>query len=146
VPSGFTRRRLLGAAAAAGLFGALSDVALARDVRSPRALALSVRGSALRFKGDRPMFVTIAPGVTGRDTATVLFSLERKAVVQLDAVRMGIRTADVAWSRQATLRPGSHEIIWRPAPDTPVGSYVMRLTLSKDGNRRDIQLALRYLF
>ena len=137
VQPGLTRRRFLRATLGlAGAFGTFANVALARDTRSPRALALAVRGAALRFKGDRPMYVTIAPGVPGRDVATVLFSLDRKALVQVDAVRMGIRTADVAWSRQATLRPGAHEVTWRPAPDTPVGSYVMRRTLSKDGRRR----------
>ena len=134
--SGFTRRRLLRAAAAAGLVGALPAEALARDTKSPKALALSVRGSKLRFAGDRPMFVTIAPGVAGRDVATVRFGLDRWALVQLDAVLMGIGTGSVVWTRQATLRPGVHEIAWQPATDTPVGSYVMRLTLSKDGRRR----------
>ena len=134
--SGFTRRRLLRAAAAAGLVGALPAEALARDTKSPKALALSVRGSKLRFAGDRPMFVTIAPGVAGRDVATVRFGLDRRALVQLDAVLMGIGTGSVVWTRQATLRPGVHEIAWQPAADTPVGSYVMRLTLSKDGRRR----------
>ena len=134
--SGFTRRRLLRLAAAAGLVGALPAEALARDTKSPKALALSVRGSKLRFAGDRPMFVTIAPGVAGRDVATVRFGLDRRALVQVDAVLMGIGTGSVVWTRQATLRPGAHEIAWQPATDTPVGSYVMRLTLSKDGRRR----------
>ena len=134
--SGFTRRRLLGAAAAVGLFGAVPAEALARDTRSPQALALTVRGSKLPFAGDRPMFVTIAPGVTGRDVATVRFALDRRAQVQLDAMLMGIGTGSVAWTRQATLDPGVHEIDWHPARDTPVGTYVMRLTLSKDGRRR----------
>jgi hypothetical protein len=136
VRAGLTRRRFLRATAGlAGALGVFPIIGSARDVRSPRALALFVRGSALPFKGDRPMFVTIAPGVGGRDVATVLFSLDRRALVQLDAVRMGIRKADVAWTRQATLGPGSHEIAWHPARDTPVGSYVMRLTLSKAGRR-----------
>ena len=82
------------------------------------------------------MFVTIAPGVTGRDVATVRFALDRRAQVQLDAMLMGIGTGSVAWTRQATLDPGVHEIDWHPARDTPVGTYVMRLTLSKDGRRR----------
>jgi hypothetical protein len=132
-----TRKSLLRATAgwlvAAGL---LPGAALARDTRSPKALALAVRGSKLRFAGDRPMFVTIAPGVPGRDVATVRFALDRRAHVELDAMRMGIGTGNVAWSRQATLGPGVHEIAWQPATDTPVGSYVMRLTLSKDGRRR----------
>jgi hypothetical protein len=118
------------------MFGVVPAVALARDTRSPRALALSVSGSALRFAGDRPMYVTIAPGVAGRDVATVRFALDRRALVQLDAVLMGIGTGSVVWSRQATLRPGAHEMVWHPARTVPVGSYVMRLTLSKDGNRR----------
>ena len=116
--------------------GILPGAALARDTRSPRALTLSVQGSALRFAGDRPMFVTIAPGVAGRDVATVRFALDRRALVQLDAVLMGIGTGSVVWSRQATLGPGAHELAWRPARIVPVGSYVMRLTLSKDGSRR----------
>ena len=74
-------------------------------------------------------------GVAGRDVATVRFALDRRAQAQLDAVLMGIGTGSVAWTRQATLGPGLHEIAWRPARDTPVGSYVMRLTLSKDGRR-----------
>ncbi len=97
---------------------------------------LTVRGSKLPFAGDRPMYVTIAPGVAGRDVATVRFALDRRALVQLDAVLMGIGTGSVVWSRQATLRPGAHEMVWHPARTVPVGSYVMRLTLSKDGNRR----------
>jgi hypothetical protein len=115
--------------------GLLPGAALARDSRNPKALALTVRGSKLPFAGDRPMFVTIAPGVAGRDVATVRFALDRRAQVELDAVLMGIGTGNVAWSRQATLPPGVHEIAWQPATDTPVGTYVMRLTLSKDGLR-----------
>jgi hypothetical protein len=126
-------RATAGWLAAAGI---LPGAALARDTRSPRALALSVRGSALRFAGDRPMYVTIAPGVTGRDVATVQFALDRRALVELDAVLMGIGTGSVVWSRQATLGPGAHEIHWRPPRTVPVGSYVMRLTLSKNGSRR----------
>ena len=133
-----TRKGLLLRAGAGGLaaLGILPADALARDTKSPQALALTVRGSKLPFAGDRPMFVTIAPGVAGRDVATVRFALDRRAQVQLDAVLMGIGTGSVAWTRQATFDPGAHEIRWRPAPDTPVGSYVMRLSLSKDGRRR----------
>ena len=103
-----------------------ASVGSARDTRNPQALALTVRGSKLPFAGDRPMFVTIAPGVTGRDVATVRFALDRRAQVQLDAMLMGIGTGSVAWTRQATLNPGVHEIDWHPARDTPVGTYVSR--------------------
>jgi N,N-dimethylformamidase beta subunit-like, C-terminal len=137
VSGALTRRGLLrflvGGLAAAGV---LPGRTLARDSGSPRASTIAVRGSALRFAGDRPMYVTIAPGVTGRDVATVSFSLDRAALVQLDAMRMGIGKGEVAWTRQKSLRAGRHELAWHPPPDTAVGSYVMRLTLSKDGRRR----------
>ncbi len=119
-----------------GALGLLPGRALAGQTARLTANAIAVRGAAMRFAGDRPMFVTIAPGVEGRDAATVLFSLDRQAEVQLDAVRMGIGRGDVAWTTLERLGPGAHEVAWRPAPDTPVGSYVMRLTLSKDGRRR----------
>jgi hypothetical protein len=106
-------------------------------MRGPSAAGLCVRGSAQRFVGDRPMFVTIAPGVVGRDAASVLFRLERRAQVRLEAVRIGIRgRSDVRWSREATLGPGGHDLLWRPTADTPVGSYVMRLTVESSGGRR----------
>jgi hypothetical protein len=86
--------------------------------------------------GDRPMFVTVAPGVEGRDAAAVAFRLERHARVRLEAVRMGIGTSNVRWTTEATLGPGRHELTWQPSTDTPVGSYVMRLTVEGNGKRR----------
>jgi len=82
------------------------------------------------------MFVTIAPESTGRDTARVLFRLGRRARVRLEAVRTGIGTSSVRWTKEATLRAGSHAIAWKPADDIPVGSYVMRLTIEGKGGRR----------
>jgi hypothetical protein len=132
-----TRRRLL-RAALGGLaaLGLAPGSAVAKDTRGPSATGLSVRGSTLPFSGDRPMFVTVAPGVEGRDAASVLFQLERRAQVRLDAVRMGIGRSDVRWSKEATLPPGPHRLVWQPATDTPVGSYVMRLTVDGNGRRR----------
>ena len=132
-----SRRRLL-RAAIGGLaaLGVLPGAALAKGNRSPRLTALTVRGAAKRFAGDRPLFVTVAPGVEGRDVARVLFDLERKARVRLDAVRTGINRSEVRWSREITLPGGSHSVAWRPTPDTPVGSYVMRLTVEAEGGRR----------
>ena len=122
----FTRGRLLRVAAgAAGAFGVLPGLAAARDT-APHAAEIAVRGAAKPFAGDRPMFTTIAPGVPGRDTASVLFRLERRARVRLDAVRTGIRTTSVRWTKEATLGPGAHQLAWRPTADTPVGSYVMQ--------------------
>jgi N,N-dimethylformamidase beta subunit-like, C-terminal len=124
------------AAGGLALLAAGPGRALAGAAGVPKAALLSVLGSKPRAKGDRALLATISPGVQGRDTATVSFSLDRRALVQLDAVRMGIRKGDVAWTRQLTLGAGRHEIRWHAAPATPVGSYVMRLTLFRDGGRR----------
>ncbi len=80
--------------------------------------------------------MTVAPGVQGRDVARVVFDLDRRARVRLDAVRMGINRSDVRWTTEATLRRGRHALAWRPETDTPVGSYVMRLTVEANGGRR----------
>jgi hypothetical protein len=133
-----TRRGLLrvclGALVTIGLSPARAS---ARGSGGPRLAGLSVRGSAQPFAGDRSMFVTIAPGVDKRDAASVLFQLERRARVRLDAVRTGIGgRSDVRWSTEATLGPGPHGLVWQPAADTPVGSYVMRLTVDGGGSRR----------
>jgi hypothetical protein len=106
-----------------------------RDL-APRVAGLGVRGAAKPFAGDRSMFATVAPGVPGRDAATVLFRLERQARVRLDAVRTGIGSSSVRWTKETALGPGSHELAWRPTADTPVGSYVMRLTVADNGRRR----------
>jgi hypothetical protein len=131
-----TRRRFLGACfAGLSALGLVPRVAHARDT-APHAAEIAVRGSTKRFAGDRPMFTTIAPGVPGRDTASVLFRLERRARVRLEAVRTGIRTSSVRWTKEATLGPGGHTLTWQPTVDTPVGSYVMRLTIEGNGKRR----------
>ena len=132
-----SRRRLLRAALGGiAALGAPHGTALARHTSPPKVAALVVRGAAKRFSGDRPLFVTVAPGVEGRDLARVLIRLERRARVRLEAVRMGIGRSDVRWTREASLAVGSHALAWRPAADTPVGSYVMRVTVREDGRRR----------
>ena len=127
------------------LLGTLPASALAVGRRAtPAAAGLAVRGALRRFADDRPMFVTVAPGVEGRDAAAVLFRLDRRARVRLEAVRTGIgQRADVRWLKEATLPAGPHELLWRPSRDTPVGSYVMRLTVDGDGGRRRVYGARR---
>jgi hypothetical protein len=129
---------LRAAAGAASVLGAFPRAALGRDSLAPTAVGIGVRGSAKRFTGDRPMFATIAPGVDGRDTAAVVFQLERRARVQLEAVRTGIGRSQVRWTKAVTLGPGPHELSWRPTRDTPVGSYVMRLTVDGGKGRRRV--------
>ena len=137
VRPGLTRRRLLRAvAAAAAAASAWPGAALGRKQAAPKASLLRVHGAARRFADDRPMFATIAPGVAGRDTAAVAFELERRTRVQLDAVRTGIGRSEIRWTTTASLGPGPQQLVWRPADDTPVGSYVMRLTVGGDRRRR----------
>ena len=134
---GLTRGRLLRATVGVGAaVAAFPRLAFGKDTGIPHAVGLAVRGATKPFAGDRPMFVTIAPGSQGRDTATVLFALGRRASVRLEAVRTGIGTTSVRWSTQETLDAGTHRLAWRPAADIPVGSYVMRLTVEGHGGRR----------
>jgi hypothetical protein len=135
VPGGIKRSRflhLLGRSLFA--LGAAPGAALARGHRAPSALALTARNTGRRYFGDRPLLATVSPGIAGRDTAAVSFSLARRATVTLEAVRTAKRATSVAWKTTARLTPGAHELTWTPDPATPVGSYVMRLTLARPGS------------
>ena len=83
------------------------------------ALALTARNTGRRYFGDRALFATVSPGVPGRDTAAVRFSLSRRATVTLEAVRTAKRATSVAWQTTARLAPGTHELTWTPEPATP---------------------------
>ncbi len=106
------------------------------------ALALSARNVGRRYGGDRTLFATVAPGVAGRDTAAVRFGLTRPANVTLEAVRTALRKTTVLWESSVALGPGEHELRWTPETETPVGSYVMRLTVD-GGTRRQMVLGRR---
>ena len=127
--------------------GALFTLALARGSALASgqhplaALALTARNTGRRYAGDRSLFATVSPGVPGRDTAAVRFTLNRAATVKLEAVRTAKRLTSVAWETEARLRPGQHELRWTPDAAAAVGSYVMRLTIDRrrceaDGPRR----------
>ena len=124
--------------------GALATLLLARpaaraaDGRSSSGLALSARNAGRRYAGDRSLFATVSPGIPGRDTAAVRFSLKRPATVTLEAVRTAKRATSVSWRTTARLRPGFHELTWTPDVTTPVGSYVMRLTIEYPGGQTTV--------
>ncbi len=134
---GLTRRRLLAAASFA--VGALvaAPRGLARTGRALGVERLAVRNLGRPFAGDRTMFATVAPGVSGRDTAALSFALDRPTDVRVEAVRTALRRSVVHWSDEQRLPAGTHEVTWTPDPSTPVGSYVMRVTLSA-GERRKV--------
>jgi hypothetical protein len=136
VNTGRTRSRLLRSLGGTLLLAALGPrTALARDRRARARLTLSARNAGRRYAGDRALFATVSPGVRGQDTAAVRFGLNRTSRVTLEAVRTALRRSVVVWGASATLQPGQHELSWTPESETPVGSYVMRLTIAGHGGR-----------
>ncbi len=132
---GPTRRRLLAAAGTA--LGALvvAPTAIANALRAPLARRISVANVGRHYLGDHRKVATVAPGISGRDVATMRFELSRPATATVEAVRTGLHSQTVVWETRAELGEGAQEVSWSPAPDTRVGSYVMRLTL-EDGDLR----------
>jgi hypothetical protein len=136
-----TRRGLIAAAATASLAGLalVPRKALGAHALAPAVRAVSTKNVGRRYAGDRELFATVAPGVPGRDTAAVRFTLTRPARVKLEAVRAALRRTSITWETEAMLAAGDHELTWSPAPSTSVGSYVMRLTVERpDGTTRKV--------
>lgn len=125
-----TRRGFLSAAAAAaGLAGLALPRAARAVVRSTSAVrSVAARNLGRRYVGDRTLFATVAPGVPGRDSAAISFRLDRAGTVRLEAVRTALRRSTVAWQAERKLGRGAHQVSWTPRTETPVGSYVMRIT------------------
>jgi len=129
-----SRSRFVRSGAGALLTLALAPgAALAGGKRATATLGLTARNIGRRYAGDRALFATVSPGVAERDGAAVRFALGRPATVKLEAVRTAKRLTSIVWETEARLRPGQHELVWVPDPATPVGSYVMRLTLAHPG-------------
>jgi hypothetical protein len=138
VPERFSRSRFLRATLGTlGVIALAPSRALAGASTVPRLIGISVRNSGRPYKGDRRLFATVSPGVTGRDTAVIGFELRHAAHVQLDAIRTARHSQTVVWSTDDMFGPGAQTMTWTPADDTPVGSYVMRLTVeSNTGDTR----------
>jgi hypothetical protein len=136
VTAPLTRARLLQLA----FTGAAAFVAVptaAARLFAPVLREIAVRNRAGRYLGDRALFATVSPGVTGRDTASVSFSLDRAATVRLEAVRTALKKRTVVWQTEKQMTAGEHSLSWTPDLETAVGSYVMRLTVeSPQGARR----------
>ena len=103
----------------------------------PRSRGSRSATAAGSYFGDRRLFASVSPGVTGRDTASVAFSLDRPATVRLDAVHAALRKRTTVWQTERVLRRGLPPALVARRGETPVGSYVMRLTVEdQSGNRR----------
>jgi len=138
VQGGLTRRRLLatGVAAVAATTNAATALAGRVDALVAAISGLTVRNAGRPYAGDRTLFATVSPGVPGRATARVGLTLPRPAVVTVQAVRTAPRSSKVAWSTRRRLAAGRHELAWTPAPGTPVGSYVMRVTIERGSAKK----------
>ncbi|MBM3676298.1 MAG: hypothetical protein FJW96_00220 [Actinobacteria bacterium] len=132
-----TRRRFLSASLAAlAAVGPAAGLARAARALPPVLWGIAVRNVQRRYKDDRRLFATVAPGVDGRDAAVVSFHLPAPATVRMEAVRTARKASTVVWKAEEALPGGAGSIVWRPDPATPVGSYVMRLTVERDGQRK----------
>ncbi len=130
-----TRLLQLGLAAAGALL--VSPRAALAQLRAPSLARLSVRNRGKQYFGDRRLFASVSPGVAGRDTASVAFSLDRPATVRLEAVRTALRKRTTVWQTEQFFDVGYHRLWWRPNEKTAVGTYVMRLTVEDEsGNRK----------
>jgi hypothetical protein len=144
VDKGIVRGPLAGrialAAASGALAAALAGAAPAAVVRpAPQLFGLRVANSSAPFAGDGPLLTTVTPNGDGRrDRAIVSFRLLERAIVRLDVVRTdsvkrAAPSAIVIWTETVRLRPGRHRLVWKPSPDTPARTYVLRLMVTGAG-------------
>ena len=52
----------------------------------------------------------------------------RMEAVRTDTVRAGRPSGETVWRTERSFRPGSHELVWKPAASMPPRTYVLRLT------------------
>ncbi len=129
-----TRSRLLGGMA--GIFAGMAlapGSALAARRFAPRLARVKVGNGGRPYEGDRPLFATVSPGVLNRDSAVVSFELLAAAHVRLDVIRTSLRQRTVIATVERECVGGVNEIVWTPDLDTPVGTYIMRLTVEAAG-------------
>jgi hypothetical protein len=129
----FTRSRFLcGAVSIAA--GALLSARSAYAARyAPRLANLKVGNGGRPYAGDRRLFATVSPGIPGRDQAVVDFELLAPARVRLDVIRTALRKRTVVSTVAHTFPVGSGQLTWSPDLATPVGTYVLRLTVRAPG-------------
>ena len=139
-----SRARLLkGGAAAIALLVVAPGKAAAAMRGTGVARVVSARNAGRRYAGDRPLFATVSPGIPGRDAAAIRFRLPHPASIRLEAVQTALRTSKIVWETNARLGRGEHVVNWVPDVGTPVGSYLMRLTVTERSGRRTVLGARR---
>ncbi len=133
VPRRLTRSQLV--ATAAALIAAPRALATG-TAGAPHAFDISVRNVGGGYPGDRSRFATVSPGVKGRNTALISFMLTGDAEVTIDVLRTDVRGARAVETIRRKLPAGAREVAWTPKRATPIGSYVLRLTVEGNGRRR----------
>ncbi|MCY7304319.1 MAG: hypothetical protein LH654_15075 [Thermoleophilia bacterium] len=127
------------------MLGLAPGAAVAAVGRAPAALSVSARNIGRRYAGDRTLLATVSPGIVGRDVAAIRFRLPGPASIKLEAVQTALRASRVVWETNARLGRGEHVVDWAPDLGTPVGSYVMRLTVVDRAGRKTVLGARRPL-
>ncbi len=136
LPESLTRRAVLRLTALGVLAsGLVPEFALAAKRRSVGLRGLSVR-TRRPFKGDRRLLATVCPGSKGRKRAEIHFTLDRPALVQVEAVRTRQPKHPPVWSARRRLPRGPHRFTWGPHPRTAPGTYLMRVTVEGSGRRK----------
>jgi hypothetical protein len=85
------------------------------------------------YAGDRRLFATVSPDVPGRETAIVTFDLAEAAHVRLDVIRTARERRQIVTTVEERLDAGTRQLTWEPDRTTPVGSYLLRLTVLAEG-------------
>ena len=134
MPSRLTRSRFLGGLATlfAGIVAAPGTARAARRF-APRLERIRVGNGGRPYAGDRPLFATVSPDVAGRDTAIVMFDLLERAHVRLDVIRTARTRKQVLATVEQRFDAGPQQLTWEPDVTTPVGSYLLRLTVLSPG-------------
>ena len=133
MPARLTRSRFLGGLA--GLLGSAisAPAALAARRYAPRLTGIRVGNGGRPYVGDRALFATVSPGVPGRDAAIVSFELLEAARVRLDVIRTARERRQIVDTIEESMGAGAKHLTWAPDLTTPVGSYLLRLTVLAPG-------------
>jgi hypothetical protein len=123
---------LLRSAGALGLLAARP--AAAASGAGPQLRALRAGNGAEPWRGDASMLTTLSP-TRRAGAAVVRFVLDEPARVTVEAVATAKKRDAVVWSRTRALSAGAHAIEWRPAPDTELRTYLLRITVRDAAGR-----------
>jgi N,N-dimethylformamidase beta subunit-like, C-terminal len=117
-----------------------AGVARAAAGKAPALTGLRVENRGHPFAGDRRLLTTVSRN-RERDTAVVHFTLRTPAdllveAIRTDTVKAGEPHVSVVWRERHRLGHGPHRLAWTPARSLPPRTYILRLTVSANGDSR----------